>query len=174
MEAKYAAKSAELAVTDRTIKRWVRAYRQMGVAGLADETADQPTRADGRWIETALEVMVEHTDQSRPSQTMVIDRTNARVVARFGEGVVKCPSRATAHRILAKLEKQHPTYRLSTKRNRGIADRPSEAYGKLRPTRPGQYLLMDTTWPMSSSRPSGARSSTTGSTSAAAATTAPH
>lgn len=32
MEAKYAAKAAELAVTDRTIKRWVRAYRQLGVA----------------------------------------------------------------------------------------------------------------------------------------------
>jgi transposase InsO family protein len=145
MEAKYVAKSAELAVTDRTIKRWVRAYRQRGVAGLADETADQPSRTDDRWIETALEVMVEHTDQSRPSQTMVIDRTNARVVARFGDGVVKSPSRATGHRILAKLEKQHPTFRLSTKRNRDIADRPAEAYGKLRPTRPGEYLLMDTT-----------------------------
>jgi transposase len=145
MEAKYAAKSAELAVTDRTIKRWVRAYRQLGVAGLANETADQPTRTDGRWIETALEVMVEHTDQSRPSQKMVIDRTNARVVARFGDGVVKSPSRATGHRILAKLEKQHPTFHLSTKRNRDIADRPTEAYGKLRPTRPGEYLLMDTT-----------------------------
>jgi transposase InsO family protein len=145
LEAKYTAKAAELAVTDRTIKRWVRAYRQLGLAGLANETADQPTRTDGRWIETALEVMVEHTDQSRPSQTMVIDRTNARVVARFGDGVVKCPSRATAHRILAKLEKQHPTFHLSTKRNRDIADRPTEAYGKLRPTRPGEYLLMDTT-----------------------------
>ena len=145
MEAKYAAKSAQLAVTDRTIKRWVRAYRQLGVAGLANETADQPTRTDSRWIEIALEVMVEHTDQSRPSQTMVIDRTNARVVARFGDSVVKSPSRATAHRILAKLEKEHPTFHLSTKRNRDIADRPTEAYGKLRPTRPGEYLLMDTT-----------------------------
>ena len=77
---------------------------------------------------------------------MVIDRTNARVVPRgFGSGVVKSPSRATAHRILAELEKRHPTFRLSTKRNRDIADRPSEAYGKLRPTRPGEYLLMDTT-----------------------------
>lgn len=108
MEAKYAAKSAELAVSDRTIKRWVRAYRHLGVAGLADDHADQPMRTDGRWVEIALEVMVEHTDQSRPSQTMVIDRTNARVVARFGDGVVKSPSRATAHRILAKLEEQHP------------------------------------------------------------------
>jgi transposase InsO family protein len=145
MEARYAAKSAELAVTDRTIKRWVRAYRQLGVAGLADEHTDQPTRTDSRWIETALEVMVEHTDQSRPSRTMVIDRTNARVVARHGSGVVKSPSRATAHRILAELEKRHPTFRLSTKRNRDIADRPNGVYGKLRPTRPGEYLLMDTT-----------------------------
>jgi hypothetical protein len=145
MEAKYAAKSAELAVTDRTIKRWVRAYRQLGVAGLADEHAEQPTRTDSRWIEIALEVMVEHTDQSRPSRTMVIDRTNARVAARHGSGVVRSPSRATAFRILAELEKRHPTFRLSTKRNRDIADRPSEAYGRLRPTRPGEYLLMDTT-----------------------------
>jgi transposase InsO family protein len=34
---------------------------------------------------------------------------------------------------------------LSTKRNRDIADRPKEVYGKLRPTRPGEYLLMDMT-----------------------------
>jgi hypothetical protein len=118
MEAKYAAKSAELAVTDRTIKRWVRAYRQLGVAGLADEHAEQPTRTDSRWIEIALEVMVEHTDQSRPSRTMVIDRTNARVAARHGSGVVKSPSRATAFRILAELEKRHPTFRLGSSRFR--------------------------------------------------------
>jgi hypothetical protein len=80
----------------RTIKRWVRAYRQLGVAGLVSQHADQPTMTDSRWIETALGVMVEHTEESRPFRTMVIDRTNARVVARFGEGVVKEPSRATA------------------------------------------------------------------------------
>jgi hypothetical protein len=34
---------------------------------------------------------------------------------------------------------------VSTKRNRDIAERPNGAYGKLRPTRPGEYLLMDTT-----------------------------
>ena len=47
--------------------------------------------------------------------------------------------------MLEELEKRHPTFRLSTKRNRDIADRPDGAYGKLRPTRPGEYLLMDTT-----------------------------
>jgi transposase InsO family protein len=123
-------------------------FRRHGVAGLARKQSDRQKplgNVDDRWTETALEVMVEHTDQSRPSQSIVIGRTNARVIARYGEGAVKIPSRATAYRILAELENRHPTFRHSTKRNRDIADRPSEAYGKLRPTRPGEYLLMDTT-----------------------------
>lgn len=144
---RYEAKAEELGVGLRTLRRWVNGFRQSGEAGLVDVAPSvSPTgRVDDRWVETAMEVMVEHTDQSRPTQTMVINRTNARVVARFGDGVVKLPSRATAFRVLEELEKRHPTFRLSTKRNRDVADRPSEAYGKLRPTRPGEYLLMDTT-----------------------------
>jgi transposase InsO family protein len=144
---RYEAKAEELGVGLRTLRRWVNDFRQSGEAGLVESApSGSPTgRVDDQWVETAVEVMVEHTDESRPSRTMVIDRTNARVVARFGEGVVKEPSRATAFRVLEELERRHPTFRLSTKRNRDIADRPTEAYGKLRPTRPGEYLLMDTT-----------------------------
>ena len=100
------------------------AYRQDGEAGLARVLGGTPVRVDPRWTETALEVMVEYTDQSRPSRTMVIRLANARVVARFGAGEVACPSRATAFRVLEGLERQHPTFRLSTKRNRDIAERP--------------------------------------------------
>lgn len=145
---RYQSKATELGVTGRTVQQWVSDFNDHGEAGLA-RTVRSPKKpvghVDQRWIDTALEVIVEHTDQSRPSRTMVIDRTNARVTARFGPDVVKLPSRATAFRVLEELEKRHPTFRLSTKRNRDIADRPAEAYGKLRPTRPGEYLLMDTT-----------------------------
>ncbi|QSE87867.1 transposase (plasmid) [Rhodococcus pseudokoreensis] len=144
---RYAAKAAELGIGVRTIERWVGKFQKFGEAGLAvrRDSGTSSSKKDDRWVETALEVMVEHTDQSRPSRTMVIERTNARVVARFGAGVVKLPSRATAFRILEDLERGHPTFRLSTKRNRDIASRPEGPYGKLRPTRPGEYLLMDTT-----------------------------
>ncbi|AMU23408.1 Mu transposase C-terminal domain-containing protein [Mycobacteroides abscessus] len=145
---RYTAKAAELEVSLRTIKQWVADFRQHGEAGLARSAVSRQKPlglVDERWVETALEVMVEHTEQSRPSRLMVIDRTNARVVARYGPDAVKQPSRATAYRILEQLENRHPTFRLSTKRNRDIADRPDGAYGKLRPTRPGEYLLMDTT-----------------------------
>lgn len=146
---RYAAKAAEVGVVLRTVQRWVRDFHEHGEAGLVprkDVVAGGPGRqVDERWVETALEVMVEHTDESKPSRTMVIDRANARVAARFGPDVVNLPSRATAFRVLEVLERRHPTFRLSAKRNRDIADRPDEAYGKLRPTRPGEYVLMDTT-----------------------------
>ncbi len=148
LTSRYQAKAAELGVSLRTIQQWVADFRHSGEAGLARTTArrNRPLgRVDDRWVETALEVMAEHTDQSRPSRTMVIARVNARVVARFGPDAVRVPSRATAFRVLGELERRHPTFRLSTKRNRDIAARPAEAYGKLRPTRPGEYLLMDTT-----------------------------
>lgn len=145
---KYAAKAEELGVSLRTVKQWVADFRRHGEAGLAPKRtrAGQPCPSvDQRWVETALEVMVEHTGQSRPSRTLVIERTRARVMARFGPQAVPQPSRATAFRVLAELERRHPLFRLSTKRNRDIADRPQGPYGKLRPTRPGEYLLMDTT-----------------------------
>ncbi|WP_326619669.1 helix-turn-helix domain-containing protein [Streptomyces decoyicus] len=148
LEAKYTAKAAELGVGARSVRRWVTVFREHGEAGLAPKKGRASAlgaSADERWVETALEVMVEHTDTSRPSRTMVIERTRARVIARFGPEVVPQPSRATAFRILEDLERRHPLFRLSTKRNRDIADRPEGVYGKLRPTRPGEYLLMDST-----------------------------
>ncbi|MEV7092702.1 transposase [Amycolatopsis sp. NPDC051045] len=133
---RYKAKAVELGVGVRTLQRWVADFRQNGEAGLApkrDRAASRPLgRVDQRWVDVALEVMV-------------IDRTNARVVVRFGEGVVKTPSRTTAFRVLEELERRHPTFRLSAKRNRDIADRSDGVYGKPRPTRPGEYVLMDST-----------------------------
>ncbi|MBN7438514.1 DDE-type integrase/transposase/recombinase [Mycobacteroides abscessus subsp. abscessus] len=146
---RYAAKAAELGVTARTIARWVRAYTESGEAGLARLLPGRRIgllgRVDERWINTALQVMAEHSEQSKPSQKAVIERTNARIASVFGDDVVQVPSLATAYRVLADLEKRVPTFGLSTKRNRDIAARSGQAYGKLRPTRPGEYLLMDTT-----------------------------
>ncbi|MGW1196544.1 transposase [Streptomyces sp. NPDC002536] len=148
LEARYRAKAHELGVTDRTIRRWAAAYRQHGEAGLASQgrgTGRAQARVDDRWVATAREVMAEHTSASKPSRKMVITRTRARTTARFGAGTVPEPSQATAYRVLAQLEREHPLFRLSTKRNRDIAARPPGPYGKLRPARPGEYLLMDST-----------------------------
>ncbi|WP_307671895.1 helix-turn-helix domain-containing protein [Streptomyces sp. V4I2] len=148
LEPKYTAKAQELGVHVRTVKQWVADFRRHGEAGLAakkKQSSGPAARADERWVETAMEVMAEHIGQSTPTRKIVIERTRARVIARHGPGCVRLPSQATAYRILSELERQHPLFRLSAKRNRDIADRPEGPHGKLRPTRPGEYVLMDTT-----------------------------
>ncbi|MEU9808571.1 transposase [Mycobacterium sp. NPDC050853] len=144
---RYEAKATELSLGIRTLRRWTSQFQRSGEAGLVVTKPEVAStgRVDERWVQTAVEIMVEHRDQSKPSRSLVIDRTSARVIRRFGVDAVALPSRASAFRVLSELEKQHPTFRLSAKRNRDIADRPAGVYGKLRPTRPGEYVLMDTT-----------------------------
>lgn len=145
MKQRYHAKARELDVNARTVERWVRDYRGFGEAGLLANRPGRQQSTDRRWLEAALEVMVEYTDKSKPTRSAVIRKATQRVAARYGEGVVTVPSKSAAYRELTRLEKWHPTFRLSTKRNRDIAGRPDRPYGKLRPTRPGEYLVLDTT-----------------------------
>jgi hypothetical protein len=147
---RYAAKAKELKKGYRTIERWVRLYRDHGEAGLVSDRTVQPgmptviDRRWGNWKTTALEIMIEHTDLSKPTQTLVRNRANARLI-RTGVDAARLPSPATANRLLKDLERQHPTFLKSAKLNRDIASRSVEPYGKLRPVRPGEYMFMDTT-----------------------------
>jgi transposase InsO family protein len=71
--------------------------------------------------------------------------TAARLEARYGPGTVSLPSRTSAYRYLDELDHQVPTFRGSSKRRREADDRPRGTYGRLRPVRPGEYMLLDTT-----------------------------
>ena len=75
----------------------------------------------------------------------MLERVEARLEERFGPEVVPLPKRTAGYRWMHELDRRQPTFRLSTKRNREIAARPAGVYGKLRPTRPGEYVLMDAT-----------------------------
>ena len=142
---KYAAKAAELGVDERTVRRWVKSYIECGEAGLASDWTRVPRHVDPRWSEAAEQIMVEHTDESKPSKAAVIFQTMKRLERLFGAGSVEEPSRATAYRELERIEKLRPLFGGTTKRNREIAERPKRRYGKLRPTRPGEYVILDTT-----------------------------
>lgn len=145
---RYAAKASELGLTVRSMERWAQAFLENGEAGLVPKKAPADGglgNADPRWVEAAEDVLGEYEEESRPSVKLVLERVEARLEAVFGPGKVPLPKRTAGYRWMQELERRQPTFRLSTKRNREIADRPSGAYGKLRPTRPGEYLLMDTT-----------------------------
>lgn len=89
-EARYKAKADELEVSVRTVKRWVAEHVADGEAGLAAAITKSGRnvldRCDPRWVETALEVMGEYDDEATPMQKTVIERTGARLIARFGQG----------------------------------------------------------------------------------------
>jgi len=146
LTARYRAKAVELGVGVRTVEYWVAAYRECGEAGLADSRSLRRGEAgvDPRWDAAVKAEMAALVYASTPPRSVLLDRVAARVAAEHGEGVVALPSRATAYRRLAQLAKGTNAVSGSAKGRRSIAERPQGVYGRLRATRPGEYLILDT------------------------------
>jgi transposase InsO family protein len=143
-----AAKAHELARGIRTIERWVSDYEAEGEVGLLSANAVRSALGSAKFAlfeQTASDIMREYTDLSKPTMDLIINHAAARLSATYGTGAVRLPSPATAYRILERLELTQPLFRQSSKRVRDIAARPDRPYGQLHPSRPGEYLLMDTT-----------------------------
>lgn len=147
--ARYRAKATELGVGQRTIERWAKGYQELGPAGLLDgrghRRPDPLGGVDLRWIEMCSLVLGEHVEASRPTRDVVLRRIQARLAEMYGEGTVELPGTKRAYRVLAELSRGTNAFTGATKAKRSIAKRPHGAYGRLRATRPGEYLLLDTT-----------------------------
>lgn len=143
---RYQAKADELGVTYRTIERWVAGYRRAGEAGLVDRRAihGRGSRMDARWDEAVRAVLADTVGDATPTRSALLVRVNARLDEDFGAEVVPRPSTATAYRRLAELTKGTNAVSGSAKARRSIADRPKGTFGRLRATRPGEYVVLDT------------------------------
>lgn len=145
---RYSAKAAELGVSSRTVQRWAAGFLESGPAGIADgrslRAADPLGGVDERWLAMCRVVLAEHTEASRPTKELVLRRISARLAAEHGEGTVPEPGRERARVVLAELSRGSNAFAGSTKGKRSIAARPRGVYGRLRPARPGEFLLLDT------------------------------
>lgn len=139
-------KARELGVSERTVRRMVARYERNGPAGLIrDQAAQGALRGlDSRWVGMIHCVLAEHTEASRPTQDFILARVAARLDVEYGPGQVRVPSMTRAREILKEITKGTSAFG-ATKRKREIARRPPAPYGRLRPTRPGEYLVLDTT-----------------------------
>jgi putative transposase len=146
VRARQVAKAAELAVSERTVRRWVRAYNEAGEAGLLDERrlTGRGSTVDPRWEDACRQVLAEHIAASTPTAGAVLRLVGQRLDEQYGAGEVPVPSMATAYRHLAAMTKGTNALRGSAKARRSIADRPKGVYGRLRATRPGEYVILDT------------------------------
>jgi transposase InsO family protein len=147
--ARYLAKATELGVGQRSIERWVKGYQELGPAGLLDGRGHRPLDplrgVDLRWIDMCALILDEHVGASRPTRDLTLQRVQARLVEKYGEGTVEPPGTKRAYQALAELSRGRNAFTGATKAKRSIANRPHGAYGRLRATRPGEYLLLDTT-----------------------------
>ncbi len=143
------AKATELDMTERALRRWVRLYRDRGVEGLVDRRRGRNGNAgrdiDTRWTDAVRAVLAEHTNRSRPTKKRVLQLVEERLDTQYGPGVVLCPPTSTAYKALDRLTKGTNAFRGSTKQKRSIANGPRVMYSRLVATRPGEYVLLDTT-----------------------------
>jgi transposase InsO family protein len=145
MMARYQAKAAELGTGVSTVRRWV-TQAQDGPAGLAFERPARPAldRADPRWLDAARQVIARHVPKSRPVRRLILAEIEQRLAEQHGAVVVPVPSQSTGYELLRELDKGTSAFTGSTKGKRSIANRPQGAYGRLRATRPGEYVILDT------------------------------
>ncbi len=146
---RYDAKAEELNIGVATVRRWVGRFRQDGPAGLLDRrtqrSADPLAGIDQRWLDACAAVLDEHTEASRPTRQLLLERVDARLDHLGDEEGVPRPSGRGARRAVSELSRGTNAFIGSTKGKRSIANRPTGVYGRLRATRPGEYLLLDTT-----------------------------
>ncbi|MEU7401309.1 integrase [Streptomyces sp. NPDC044948] len=143
---RYAVKATELGVGVSTFRRWVGQFKESGPAGLVP---DRPVRsvverADHRWVEMAEEVLKGHVKASRPVRGLILAEIEERLAARHGAGAVSLPGSTMGYELLRHLSKGTGAFEGSTKGKRSRADAPQGTYGRLRATRPGEYVVLDT------------------------------
>lgn len=132
----------ELGTSTATARRRLSRFRDQGPSGLVDRRLLRDTRRsiDPRWDEACLSVMASYVAASNPSRQTIIRKANEAFLKEVPEGSV--PSRSSAYRRLVELDKGRYTFG-EAKQRHSVAKRPQGVLGQLRPTRPGQYILMD-------------------------------
>jgi hypothetical protein len=147
--ARISAKAVERGVSEKTVRRQLKAYREFGAWGLVDERSTRPRQplgdVDERWIAAAREILDEGAKRSIKTIALIIDAINLRATRGHGMPPEQLPSTSTARRVLDEIDRGKHRLRGPTKRRGETALRPVRTFGSLHATRPGQYVSLDTT-----------------------------
>ena len=139
-------KRKELGISRSSIHEKVRRYRAQGVLGLVDRRRTKPrsliARQDSRVIEAMLAVLNDLTEKSNASCTRIFIYTELYLTRKYGPDVVSLPSESTMRRVLKELTKGRGTFG-PAKGRRSIANRPETPFGRLKASRPGEVVLID-------------------------------
>lgn len=146
-------KHAELAgmgesISIGSLQRLRRAYENEGILGLIDQRLIRRTpvagRTDQRVVDALLSVLEQNTQQSSGTMDRLMRRVRKQVESEHGAGEVPFPSRATFHRLVARLAQgRHATGSARTRRT--LSQQPDGPFGAVYPIRPGELMQIDYT-----------------------------
>lgn len=146
------AKAAEIGVTERTVWRKL-AKREDGLLGMLDRRsiralgieADPAVADRKRKVRDAISAVLDSlTLKSNVTKAHVRELTKRRLDEQWGNDVVPVPPERTFNRLVGELATGRSTFG-SSKARRSIANRPTTHYGTLVATRPGEFILFDST-----------------------------
>ena len=142
------AKAKELRCGKRTIWYRVKSYEDKGLMGLVDvrklRNVSPAGRLDPRVRQSILDVLSELTDKSNHTKDYIRRLVQIRLNAEYGEGVVGCPKRTAFNKALNELGRGRG-YFGSAKGRRSADNRPDTPYRRFNTTRPGEFVLIDST-----------------------------
>nr|WP_211234893.1 Mu transposase C-terminal domain-containing protein [Glycomyces arizonensis] len=145
------AKVAELVAAGHEVRlnvfqRMRRRYETEGVWGLVDQR--QARRGGAYTDQRVLEAIDQAIDEEKNRSTGTADRLRRRVVKILTEQSLDAeelmPSRATFYRLIERAAKGKHTFG-SAQTRRSLAKRPDGPFGSVTATRPGEWMLIDST-----------------------------
>ncbi|MCX5250324.1 transposase [Streptomyces sp. NBC_00201] len=143
-------KAKELGYSEPQVWRRLRQWREKGPWGLVDRRAHRPSDplagVDPRLIDAILtQHHVTEEDDSTGSLNRLRRRVERRLADVHGPGTVKMPSQKPFNRYVAALLPGRYTTGQATTRQ-SVANRPAGHYQPITASRPGQLVMIDTSW----------------------------
>lgn len=141
------AKSQETGISTRTLWNLKAAYKRSGIYALVDKrqvSSGRDNATDHRVLTALHQVLDEHRDKSNVTNKRIIALTEERLHDLYPDDKIRFPSSQTMYRLLAR-DSRGKAASESTKRRRNDANRPKSTYGHQVSTRPGEFVLIDST-----------------------------
>lgn len=137
-------KQAGTPVSERSLKRYIAAYRRNGIAGLIDGRRTKPSTATGRVDPRIVSLLQASLSEQLNKSTGTRSRLIRQVRMEAHQQGLTAPSDATLYRVIANLEAdRHPFGNATTRRTQ--ANKPGRTYGRQAPSRPGELVEIDST-----------------------------
>ncbi|MGO3259780.1 Mu transposase C-terminal domain-containing protein [Corynebacterium variabile] len=128
----------------RTLRRHLKNFRSLGIAGLVDHRRTQSSTVPGRTDPRVVALLEEEIAGQTNLSTGTRSRAIMRVTHAAQDNGWEVPSRATLYRILRKLERDRSPFGSATTR-RSKSNRPDRAWDTRHPQRPGELVEIDST-----------------------------